>query len=80
MPEGDFHHSPMLLVSYPVYSTGKKPFRYFAMWKSTPSFENLVATHWNERIEGTPMFSVTQKLKKVKDAITLLNKEGFLKS
>lgn len=32
-PEGDFDHSPMVLLTHPRLHSGKKPFRYFAMWK-----------------------------------------------
>ncbi|XP_048494703.1 uncharacterized protein LOC125494881 [Beta vulgaris subsp. vulgaris] len=76
-PEGDFDHSPMVLISHPGIQSGKKPFRYFAMWKNAANFETIVQSSWNEMIVGTPMFRVTQKLKRVKIKLKQLNKEGF---
>ncbi|XP_048496446.1 uncharacterized protein LOC125495695 [Beta vulgaris subsp. vulgaris] len=77
MPEGDFDHSPSLLTVYPRSDSGKKPFKYYTMWRHSPQYDSTVRDQWNKRVEGTKMFVVVQKLKMVKAALKNLNKIGF---
>ncbi|XP_056698226.1 uncharacterized protein [Spinacia oleracea] len=42
MPEGLFYHSPGLLSVFPRDDGGKKPFKYFTMWKSSNVFFDIV--------------------------------------
>ncbi|XP_056697530.1 uncharacterized protein [Spinacia oleracea] len=77
LPEGQFDHSPGLLTVYPRVNGGKKPFKFFTMWKSSPVFDDTVKTAWNTQIGGSKMFIVVSKLKKVKIALKELNKSGF---
>lgn len=76
-PEGDFDHSPVIMTSYPTMNLGRKPFRYFAMWKNAVDFEAMVAGSWNSPITCTPMFRVVHKLKRLKGVLTKFNEEGF---
>ncbi|XP_056698601.1 uncharacterized protein [Spinacia oleracea] len=77
MPEGHFDHSPGLLSVYPRDDGGKKPFKYFTMWKPSTVFSDTVQQAWNTRILGTKMFILINKLKRVKLALKELNKVGF---
>ncbi|XP_060965248.1 uncharacterized protein LOC133034220 [Cannabis sativa] len=77
LPELSFDHSPILVSIYKDCNTGKKPFRYFNMWKLAPQFENLVADSWHPGIMGSRMYQVVSKLRRLKDVLRKLNKEGF---
>ncbi|XP_056697932.1 uncharacterized protein [Spinacia oleracea] len=56
---------------------GRKPFKYFTMWKSSRSFNAIVTDAWNTHINGSKMFCVVTKLTKVKFSLKELNKNGF---
>lgn len=58
--EGEFDHSPVVLLVYPDVIDGKRPFKYFPMWKQSPQFENRVRATWNLEVQGTKMFKVVQ--------------------
>ncbi|XP_056690351.1 uncharacterized protein [Spinacia oleracea] len=77
MNERSFDHSPGLLTVYPRNSGGKKPFKYFTMWRNAPDFNTIVQEQWNIQIQGSKMFTVVTKLKKVKAALKELNRAGF---
>ena len=77
MPEGHFDHSPGLLTVYPRSDGGRKPFKYFTMWKSSPVFSETVKKAWSSHTDGSKMFRLVCKLKKVKQALRELNKVGF---
>ncbi|XP_021860468.2 uncharacterized protein [Spinacia oleracea] len=77
LTEGEFDHSPGLITVYPRHTGGRKPFRYFTMWKSSPDFAGIVQHQWNQQVHGSKMYSVVTRLKKVKQALRELNKKGF---
>ncbi|XP_056697466.1 uncharacterized protein [Spinacia oleracea] len=77
MTEGCFDHSPGLLTVYPRNTGGKKPFKYFTMWKSAPQFRTIIQEQWASQVQGSKMYCVVHKLKKVKLALKDLNKSGF---
>ncbi|XP_062099719.1 uncharacterized protein LOC133805553 [Humulus lupulus] len=77
MNEGLFDHSLAILTVTPVLVTGRKPFKYFRMWKSFPGFQDLVHNDWIRPIDGTLMYKVVQKLKRLKSTLRLINKQGF---
>ncbi|XP_056687882.1 uncharacterized protein [Spinacia oleracea] len=77
MPEGHFDHSSSLLTVYPRSDEGRKPFKYFTMWKSSLVFSETVKKAWSSHIDGSKMFRVVCKLKKVKQALRELNQVGF---
>ncbi|XP_056695598.1 uncharacterized protein [Spinacia oleracea] len=77
MPEGQFDHSPGLLTVYPRIGGGRKPFKYFTMWKSSPVFNDTIQAAWNTQVSGRKMFMLVSKLKTVKIALKDLNKSGF---
>ncbi|XP_062109857.1 uncharacterized protein LOC133821725 [Humulus lupulus] len=77
LPEGDFDHSPILLSVFQEVAGGKKPFRYFDMWSTAPSYRERVINSWSQMVYGTPMFTVVQKLKCLKFIFKEMNREHF---
>uniref|UniRef100_A0A803NLK2 Reverse transcriptase domain-containing protein n=1 Tax=Cannabis sativa TaxID=3483 RepID=A0A803NLK2_CANSA len=75
--EGIFDHSPALLTFHQNVQTGKKPFRYFRMWSSHPSYAEQVKRVWQQNYEGTKMYEVVSKLKALKTIFKGINKQGF---
>ncbi|XP_062110644.1 uncharacterized protein LOC133822358 [Humulus lupulus] len=77
LPEGVFDHSPILVhFSFEIQGE-KKPFRYFRMWKEAPGYEEKIRTSWNFSVVGSPMFQVVSKLKRLKQVLLTINREGF---
>ncbi|XP_056688453.1 uncharacterized protein [Spinacia oleracea] len=77
MNEGTFDHSPGLITVYPRIEGGKKPFKYFTIWKSSSEFTSIVKDQWDKQFHGTKMYVVVSKLKQVKFALKELNRKGF---
>ncbi|XP_062096274.1 uncharacterized protein LOC133802055 [Humulus lupulus] len=77
LPEGTFDHSPILVSLHQDVVCGKKPFRYFSMWKDAENFDGKIAQSWKEGIVGIDMFKLTVKLKRLKQVLKSINKEGF---
>ncbi|XP_021848075.2 uncharacterized protein [Spinacia oleracea] len=75
--QGQFDHSPGLLTVYPRSDGGRKPFKYFTMWKSSPIFLDTIQMAWNSQCFGSKMYVLTNKLKKVKASLKELNRVGF---
>ncbi|XP_062118853.1 uncharacterized protein LOC133832541 [Humulus lupulus] len=57
--------------------SGRKPFRYFRMWKDAEEFGERIAKSWQEGVDGTEMYKLTVKLKHLKPILKCINKEGF---
>ncbi|XP_020250238.1 uncharacterized protein LOC109827635 [Asparagus officinalis] len=70
-------HSPAQIAIYEEYIQGKKPFKFFKMWTTHPSYVSTVSEVWKESIQGCKMFSVCKKLKLLKGALKTLNKKHF---
>ncbi|XP_062110994.1 uncharacterized protein LOC133822613 [Humulus lupulus] len=77
LPEGIFDHSPILVHFALELKMEKKPFRYFRMWKEATCYEDKVQTSWNIPVAGTAMFQVMSKLKRLKQVLVSINREGF---
>uniref|UniRef100_A0A803PDG0 Reverse transcriptase domain-containing protein n=1 Tax=Cannabis sativa TaxID=3483 RepID=A0A803PDG0_CANSA len=75
--EGLFDHTPALLTVYPTTSSSRKPFKYFRMWSSYPSFKQSVEDVWKVNVPGTNMFQVVTKLKALKKVFKQINQQGF---
>uniref|UniRef100_A0A803QHQ4 Reverse transcriptase zinc-binding domain-containing protein n=1 Tax=Cannabis sativa TaxID=3483 RepID=A0A803QHQ4_CANSA len=75
--EGIFDHSPGVITIHLIASTGKKPFKYFRMWRSHTKYESLLRECWSRNLNGSPMFQLVSKLKQFKLMLKELNKEGF---
>ncbi|XP_056692013.1 uncharacterized protein [Spinacia oleracea] len=77
MREGQFDHCLGILTVFPCVVGGRKPFKYFTMWKHSPVFQDTVSVAWNTNISGSKMYVVASKLKKVKAGLKELNRVGF---
>lgn len=47
------------------------------MWCGAPEYDSLVQKAWADGVKGTKMYSIVQKLKRVKPAPKELNNTGF---
>lgn len=77
LEEGYFDHTPAVLRLLPRKECGKKLFKYFLMWSSHPRFLQNIQECWNERIEGTKMFQLVSKMKRLKQELCKLNRAEF---
>lgn len=73
----EYDHSPALLSVYPRQNEGKKPFKYYTMWRLSTEFNTRVSRCWSTHIDGTKMFSVCRRMKLIKKEMQDLNKKGF---
>lgn len=55
-----------------------KPFRFFNCWSEHPDFHPLVQSVWQQQVESSAMFQISQKLKSLKSELKRFNKEKFL--
>lgn len=75
MPEGLFDHCPVVVRFLTHNTTSFKPFKYFNMWSSLPSFLERVGNYWSMPVKGTPMFCLVSKLKRLKPVLREVNRE-----
>lgn len=75
--EGEFDHSPALITLHQNGRKGRKPFRYYTMWRTATQYKEVIRRAWSASIQGTTIFRVLMKLKNVKVALRELNKNGF---
>uniref|UniRef100_A0A803QI18 DUF4283 domain-containing protein n=1 Tax=Cannabis sativa TaxID=3483 RepID=A0A803QI18_CANSA len=79
LPEMNFDHSPILVTIYEDKSYGKKPFRYYNMWKMAPEYDKLVAKSCEEESRGSKMFRIVHKLRRFKTVLKQINRTDFSK-
>ncbi|KAL2900388.1 Ferredoxin--NADP reductase 1 [Bienertia sinuspersici] len=77
LSEGVSDHCPAIMQVDKSIGTGKKPFKYYRIWSQAVDFKDRVKQAWKGTTNGTPMFKLTQLLKKVKASLKRLNQEGF---
>lgn len=70
-------HSPCLIKFNLGLVQKKQIFRFCDMWLQDEKFFPLVANAWQYEISGTPMYRLTQKLKRVKRALKELHMDSF---
>uniref|UniRef100_A0A803QPV1 Reverse transcriptase domain-containing protein n=1 Tax=Cannabis sativa TaxID=3483 RepID=A0A803QPV1_CANSA len=75
--QGVFDHSPGVLNFHSEVSNGKKPFKYFRMWSSYPTYTEKIKDVWAQPINGTKMYQVVTRLKAMKGVLKEINKQGF---
>uniref|UniRef100_A0A803PYE5 Uncharacterized protein n=1 Tax=Cannabis sativa TaxID=3483 RepID=A0A803PYE5_CANSA len=75
--ELSFDHSHILVSIYEDRSSGRKPFRYYNMWKMAPDYDALVAESCKEDSRGSKMYIILQKLRRLKNMLNQINKIGF---
>ncbi|KAL2932526.1 LINE-1 retrotransposable element ORF2 protein [Bienertia sinuspersici] len=77
LTEGPSDHCPALIKGNANNEGGKKPFKYFRMWALAQDYQKRVEEAWKWQGRGTEMYVLTRKLKKVKNSMKELNREGF---
>ena len=75
--EGDFDHSPAILIVFPSQKGGKKHLRYLTMWRGATQYLQIVRHNWSIPVMGYKLFRVLTSLKDVKQVLKTLNKDGF---
>ncbi|VFQ88803.1 unnamed protein product [Cuscuta campestris] len=70
-------HYPVLLDLFQKVIKGNKPFKFFNMWLSHHSFDNILGSIWNNRVEGTRQYRLCKKLKLLKQPLRHLNNLEF---
>ena len=62
----------------PIIEHRKKfPFKFFYFWADHPAFLEIVKEAWECEVRGTPMYRLTQKMKRVKASLRGLNFHTF---
>ncbi|XP_062094258.1 uncharacterized protein LOC133800317 [Humulus lupulus] len=74
-PEGDMDHSPFM-VNFGSLPENKKPFRFFNFWSNLEGYQRTVAESWRKEVQGTPMFCLITKLKRLRVELKKFNREG----
>ena len=70
-------HCVLVLKSVTI-DWGPKPFKTLDIWKSDPTFKEVVKQSWDTYIgKGNPMIILKEKLKKLKFDLKVWNKEVF---
>ncbi|KAL2930420.1 hypothetical protein RDABS01_035830 [Bienertia sinuspersici] len=77
LPEGISDHCPALVRRINDDSEGKKPFKYYRMWREAEGYKEQVKMAWEGKDQGSPMFEITGKLRRVKTWLKELNRVGF---
>ena len=79
-PPGLSDHCP-LVTSLNVNPTPERrkniPFKIFNFWANHPAFLGIVKEAWDRGVHGTPMFRLSQKLKRVKASLKMFNSHSF---
>ncbi|XP_074305844.1 uncharacterized protein LOC141641066 [Silene latifolia] len=76
-PEGLFYHNPSVCFRRSSRARRRTPFRYYNMWSLAPDFKEVVQGAWNQTVNGTLMFQLVTKLKKLKSSLKVLNRNCF---
>ncbi|XP_062110517.1 uncharacterized protein LOC133821977 [Humulus lupulus] len=74
-PEGSMDHSPFM-VNFGSLPENKKPFKFFNFWCNLEGFHRTVAECWRKEVQGTPMYCLITKLKRLRVELKKLNREG----
>ena len=73
LPPGLSDHCPAVVhLGLPIPKL-RKPFRFFDFLSDHPSFASSVEEAWATPVEGSPLFQICSKLKRVKIALRSLN-------
>ncbi|XP_043725957.1 uncharacterized protein LOC122672561 [Telopea speciosissima] len=72
-------HSPISLSIQPYNPFGPKPFKYFDMWSSHPTFLATVKDAWDKPVQAfsSPLIAFARKLRNVKEALKDWNTNTF---
>ncbi|XP_074290689.1 uncharacterized protein LOC141617395 [Silene latifolia] len=77
LPEGLFDHSPCVIAKASSGQHRNRSFKYFNMWSLSTDFISCVSNVWNQPMEGTKMYRVTQKLRMLKPELKKINRTCY---
>ncbi|KAH7865616.1 hypothetical protein Vadar_008962 [Vaccinium darrowii] len=76
-PAMGFDHIPLILnTEVPLFRVGK-PFKFESFWTSEEGCQGVIEDAWSKQVEGSPMYSVCQKLKACKEKLKEWSKRTF---
>ncbi|MQM23789.1 hypothetical protein Taro_056859 [Colocasia esculenta] len=70
-------HAQLTVYTEDIVAGGPKPFKFYNMWAHHESFRSIVHQAWTTHFQGTPLFILCQKLRIVKLALKVWNREVF---
>nr|GMD99332.1 Transposon TX1 149 kDa protein [Ipomoea batatas] len=70
-------HCPILIKLFNNSEATNRPFKFFNMWISHPSFQQILEDVWHRFIAGTCQYQFVQHLKAFKAPLKRLNREEF---
>ncbi|XP_074305758.1 uncharacterized protein LOC141640981 [Silene latifolia] len=76
-PRGLLDHNPCVVSNIRLGGRKNKSFKYFNMWSLAPDFIERIQAAWMEDLEGTKMFVLVKKLKKLKTVLKELNRSCY---
>ncbi|CAL1383579.1 unnamed protein product [Linum trigynum] len=73
-------HRALLLSDQPYVRTCRPLFRFDARWADNPEVRAMVAYVWQEPVQGTPMFQLWERLKKLRHLLYDWSRAGTTNS
>ncbi|XP_026399686.1 uncharacterized protein LOC113295570 [Papaver somniferum] len=70
-------HNPILLKCFHNEQTLSIPYKFFKCWQLSPDFKNVLINSWDKKVNGSPSFVVSGKLKNLKTDLSKWNIESF---
>ncbi|MQM22137.1 hypothetical protein Taro_055185 [Colocasia esculenta] len=70
-------HAQLTVFTEDTVAGGPKPFRFYNMWAQHNSFPSIVHQAWSSHFLGTPIFVLCKKLRAVKMALKVWNRDEF---
>ncbi|KAF9619067.1 hypothetical protein IFM89_005081 [Coptis chinensis] len=70
-------HSPLLGGNLTIPQPKNRPFKFFNMWCTHPTFRDTVPDSWQIPLLGNSIFILMQKLKRLKGVLKKWNKDTF---
>ncbi|KAF9618077.1 hypothetical protein IFM89_000028 [Coptis chinensis] len=71
------HHSPLLGGNLTISQPKNRPFKFFNMWCTHPTFRDTVFESWQIPHQENSIFILMQKLKRLKGVLKKWNKDTF---
>jgi hypothetical protein len=71
------NHHPLLFSQYNSTRRHSPPFKFYKIWLEHADCGHLVKDIWHKPVVGSPMACLQQKLKRLKQALKVWNKDTF---
>ncbi|XVE77551.1 hypothetical protein DITRI_Ditri13aG0072400 [Diplodiscus trichospermus] len=77
LPCSNSNHNPLLISCLDNVIHGPRPFPFHGMWTKHKDFLSFVASKWSASLQGNPLHVFIMKLKALKQALKIWNKDVF---